>query len=335
MPEVDAGQWSAFIDRAQEAHLLQTSAWGELKASFGWTAVRVLSPGSNPAAGAQLLFRKLPIGQSFAYLPKGPVFLQTTKPDWAALLPELDAACRERRAVFLKLEPDAWEADYQPPPGFTPSPHPIQPRRTLIIDLSGPEEEVLARMKQKTRYNIKLSQKKGVMAYSSQDLGAFYRLIQETGGRDGFGVHSETYYRRAYDLFHRSGTAELLVASYEGILLAGLLVFFQGKRAYYLYGASSGALRELMPTYLLQWEAMRWARARGCEQYDLWGVPDEDEPTLEENFSKRSDGLWGVYRFKRGFGGQLQRAAAPLDRVYNRPIYHLYRMWIKGRPEAG
>jgi lipid II:glycine glycyltransferase (peptidoglycan interpeptide bridge formation enzyme) len=86
-----------------------------------------------------------------------------------------------------------------------------------------------------------------------------------------------------------------------------------------------------MPNYLLQWEAMRWARSRGCEEYDLWGVPDEDEPTLEAGFAGRDDGLWGVYRFKRGFGGQLRRAAQSMDRVYNPLLYRAYLLRTAAR----
>jgi lipid II:glycine glycyltransferase (peptidoglycan interpeptide bridge formation enzyme) len=145
-----------------------------------------------------------------------------------------------------------------------------------------------------------------------------------TGGRDGFGVHSREYYRRAYELFHPDGLCEMLVAEFEGRPLAALMVFARGRRAWYLYGASNDQERNRMPTYLLQWEAMRWAKARGCEEYDLWGVPDEDEPALEAQFERRADGLWGVYRFKRGFGGELKRGAQALDRVFNPLLYRLY-----------
>jgi lipid II:glycine glycyltransferase (peptidoglycan interpeptide bridge formation enzyme) len=211
----------------------------------------------------------------------------------------------------------------------------IQPPRTLLIDLAGDEEQVLARMKQKTRYNIRLALKKGIVVRSSEDLDAFYSLMQVTGGRDSFGVHSLPYYRLAYELFHRRGNCELLMAEFKGEPLAGLMVFANGRRAWYFYGASANEHRERMPTYLLQWEAMRWARSLGCTLYDLWGVPDEDEETLEANFAKRSDGLWGVYRFKRGFGGQLRRAAGPWDRVYNPLLYTLYRWWTGVRSAPG
>ncbi|HRQ32721.1 MAG TPA: peptidoglycan bridge formation glycyltransferase FemA/FemB family protein, partial [Anaerolineales bacterium] len=110
-----------------------------------------------------------------------------------------------------------------------------------------------------------------------------------------------------------------------------LFVARNGNRAYYLYGASTDEERNRMPTYLLQWEAMKWAKARGCEEYDLWGVPDEDEATLEANFESRHDGLWGVYRFKRGFGGELKRAAQAMDRVYNPILYWAYLKFIGNR----
>ncbi len=120
-----------------------------------------------------------------------------------------------------------------------------------------------------------------------------------------FGVHSRDYYQRAYELFQPRGECILLLAEYQGEPISALMAFSRGQRAWYFYGASGNAHRERMPTYLLQWEAMRWARARGCLSYDLWGVPDYDESYLETHFSERSQGLWGVYRFKRGFGGQL------------------------------
>ncbi len=179
-------------------------------------------------------------------------------------------------------------------------------------------------MKQKTRYNIRLAGKKGVTIRSWEDISAFHDMMLVTGDRDGFGVHSEKYYHRAYELLHPKGMCEILLAEYEGKPLAALFVARHGNRAYYLYGASTDEERNRMPTYLLQWEAMIWAKARGCEEYDLWGVPDEEETTLEANFESRHDGLWGVYRFKRGFGGQLKRAAQALDRVYNPLLYWVY-----------
>ena len=113
------------------------------------------------------------------------------------------------------------------------------------------------------------------------------------------------------------------------------MVFYQGWRAWYFYGASSDEERNRMPAYLLQWEAMRWARLHGCREYDLWGVPDEDESVLEANFTGRSDGLWGVYRFKRGFGGKLARSVGAWRRVYNPALYRLYQWRMKNNTQSG
>ena len=340
MPEVPLTDWNTFLAEHPNAHLLQTGEWGELKSAFGWDPVRLV-PSSLAARtvsdgpGAQILFRRLPLGLTLAYLPK-PIYSEQLSVLSDQFWKEVDSICKQRRAIFLKVEPDAWNT--KPfilyPSSFILSKHSIQPPRTIVVDLRGTEEEILARMKQKTRYNIRLAQKKGVTVRPWDDLPAFHQMMLVTGGRDGFGVHSLEYYQRAYDLFHPTGMAELLVAEYEGKPLAALMVFARGRRAWYMYGASNDQERNRMPTYLLQWEAMRWARSKGAEEYDLWGVPDEDEETLEAQFTERNDGLWGVYRFKRGFGGELKRVAQAMDRVYNPLLYKLYLWRMAGR-EAG
>jgi lipid II:glycine glycyltransferase (peptidoglycan interpeptide bridge formation enzyme) len=329
MPIVSIPEWKAFLQGHPDAHLLQTAEWGELKSAFGWETVRLI----RGDTGVQILIRKLPLGFTIAYVPK-PLRGGAVLAPGQALLDEANGFCRRQHAVLLKIEPDAWDAPAGNPPwkfsttddDLRVSPHNIQPPRTIIVDLRGSEEDVLARMRQKCRYNVRLAVKKGIGVRAWDDLDGFHRMMAATGGRDGFGVHSLEYYRRAYDLFHPAGMAELLVAEFEGRPLAALMVFARGKRAWYLFGASTDEERNRMPTYLLQWEAMRWAKAQGCEDYDLWGVPDEDETALEAGFENRSDGLWGVYRFKRGFGGQVRRAVQAVDRVYNPLLYRLY-LW--------
>ena len=293
----------------------------------GWQPV-YLAAGD---AGAQVLFRSLPLGFSIAYIPKGPL-----GSDLDQLWPLVDSVCREKRAVFVKVEPDAWDSEFSgtdqlQQAGFRPSAHALQPRRTIVLDLSGDDDEILARMKQKTRYNIRLATKKEVTVESSDDLEAFGKLMEVTGERDEFGVHTQAYYQRAYELFYPSGKCQLFLASYKGQPLAGLMAFASGERAWYLYGASNNQERNRMPTYLIQWEAIRWAKDKGCTSYDLWGVPDYAEEELEENFSKRSDGLWGVYRFKRGFGGELRRASSAWDKVYHQAAYLGYQMLMARR----
>jgi lipid II:glycine glycyltransferase (peptidoglycan interpeptide bridge formation enzyme) len=327
---VSLTDWNQFLSQHPNAHLLQTGEWGELKSAFGWKPVRVI--GEND--GVQILFRKLPLGFTVGYIPKPVISNQSVSEQFWR---EIGEVCRINRAIFCKLEPDQWEDS---PPvselrntqyAVRTSPHNIQPPRTVIVDIRESDDVILARMKQKTRYNIRLAEKKEVSVRAWDDIESFHKMMLVTGGRDGFGVHSLEYYQRAYDLFHPKGMCEILVAEYEGKPLAALFVARNGNRAYYLYGASTDEERNRMPTYLLQWEAMKWAKARGCEEYDLWGVPDEDEAALEANFETRRDGLWGVYRFKRGFGGQLKRAAQAMDRVYNPLLYWAYLKFIGNR----
>lgn len=331
-------EWNDFLSEYPDAHLLQTGAWGELKSDFNWEPVRILSGDGNRSWGAQILFRQLPLGFTFAYLPKGPLVQTHDKESrlgspGQAFWRDVDSLCRNKRAVFLKVEPDNWFSNDQGqadevPEGFSLSHHAIQPARTIVVNLGGSEEDILARMKQKTRYNIRLAAKKGVVVRASEDVDAFYRLMETTGQRDQFGIHSLAYYQRAFELFNAADQSALLMAEYDGEQIAGLMAFAMGGRSWYLYGASASLHRERMPTYLLQWEAMKWARSKGCLQYDLYGVPDYDVEYLEANFRDRSTGLWGIYRFKRGFGGQVTRAPGPWDRVYNSFLYQLYLRWI-------
>jgi lipid II:glycine glycyltransferase (peptidoglycan interpeptide bridge formation enzyme) len=329
MPIVSLSNWNQFLSAHPNAHLLQTGAWGELKSAFGWEPVRIISGN----VGVQILFRKLPLGFTVGYIPKLAIGFQQlalSQEFWR----EIDSVCKKNRAIFLKVEPDLWNDQKLDTLALSEiegwnvalrtSPHNIQPPRTVMVDIKDSEEEILARMKQKTRYNIRLAEKKGVTVRAWDDIESFHKMMLLTGGRDGFGVHSLGYYKRAYELLHPRQMGELLLAEYESQLLAALFIARNGNRAYYLYGASTDEERNRMPTYLLQWEAIKWAKKHGCEEYDLWGVPDEDESVLEVNFEKHHDGLWGVYRFKRGFGGQLKRAVQAMDRVYNPVLYWAY-----------
>jgi peptidoglycan pentaglycine glycine transferase (the first glycine) len=332
--------WDARVSAAPGGHVLQSWAWGELKAQFGWGVERVVAE----EACAQVLFRALPGGLgSLAYVPRGPAADLGDTEGVRTLLEAIRPAARKRRAICLKIEPNCTESPAMETAvctlGFRPSPQAIQPRRTILVGLEGEPEAVLERMKQKTRYNVRLAERKGVSvrAGDEADLPAFYRLMEVTAGRDHFAVHSQEYYAAAHRLFVPAGQGRLLLAEHEGQLLAGLVALALGDTACYMYGASSDEGRNLMPTYLLQWEAMRWAREQGCRLYDLWGVPDEEEAVLEAQFADRSDGLWGVYRFKRGFGGRLVRTSGAWDLVYAPLRYRLYAWaarWL-GRGQAG
>lgn len=337
--------WDAFVAAHPAGHVLQTTAWARLKSAFGWTAQRVIlrtipSPDAPILGGASLVYRRLPWGQTLAYMPKGPVV------DWAdpaqvrAVITMAREFALKRRAALLKIEPElpdsAGLAGMLAGYGFRPSPQRVQPLSTIHIDLSADADALLARMKPKWRYNIRLAERKGVIvrAGAPADLPAIQRLLEITGARDGFGVHSADYYALAAELFAPSGQMVWLVAEHEGELLSAIAVFGLGQRAWYMWGASGEAGRNLMPNHALQWAAMRWAQARGCATYDLWGIPDEVGERPEAYIEPESwgdGGLWGVYRFKQGFGGQVVRYAGAWDLPLSPAGYALYRLALRVR----
>jgi peptidoglycan pentaglycine glycine transferase (the first glycine) len=172
-------------------------------------------------------------------------------------------------------------------------------------------------MKQKTRYNIRLAQKKGVSVRqgSEADIDLLYRMYAETSQRDGFVIRSKDYYEMVWRAFMRAGMAFPLIAEVDGEAVAGLFLFTFAAKAWYLYGMSREVQREKMPNYLLQWEAMRAAKAAGCLNYDLWGAPD---------VFNESDSMWGVYRFKEGLGGTVIRTLGAWDFTPRPLVYGIY-----------
>jgi peptidoglycan pentaglycine glycine transferase (the first glycine) len=340
--------WNRALLALPEPHLLQSWEWGAVKAQTGWTAHRLLwtAPGRDaPTAAASLLVRrisKLPWG--VGYVPKGPALDWTNQAAVQTALEGVERAARQRRAFFVKIDPDV---DPDSPAGqqvlaalrgrgWQPSPEQIQFRNTALLALTTGEEGLLAGMKPKWRYNIGLAERRGVQVRlgGPDDLPTFYALYSETGERDGFIVRPFDYYRQTWLRFMQPADAqapwaELLLAEVEGDAVAGLILFGFGRTAWYLYGASSQRQRNLMPNHLLQWQAMRRAMARGCVTYDLWGAPD----VLDE-----SDSMWGVWRFKEGFGAQFAPHIGAWDFPVHRQLYRLYTEampavldWMRGR----
>ncbi len=323
-------QWDAFVTAHPRAHILQLSAWGTLKSAFGWRAERVALAGTGGqiVAGAQVLFRRLPLRLgTMAYIPAGPLVDWEDAAQVRALLAAIDGVARRHRAALLKIEPGLGlaEVDFAAH-GFRPSPQTVQPPRTVVLDLRNDEDAILARMNQGTRRNIRKSARFEVHIRegTSADVASFCAMIAETGARGNFGVHTCAYYERAYALFVPSGHAVLLMGSHAGQDLAGVMVFALGDWAWYFYGASSSHERQRMASYGVQWAGIRWAKARGAKWYDMYGVPDAEPETLEAQFRERPDGLWGVYRFKRGWGGQVMRSVGAWDRPYSRALYAVY-----------
>lgn len=338
-------EWDAFVAEHPDGHVLQTSPWAALKGQFGWKAERLaLAQDGALVAGAQVLFRRLPWGQTLAYVPKGPVVDWRRAEHVRSLLFALRQAALASRAALLKLEPDLADspwldlllASYGLQRG-----HPVQPRSTVHVDLSGGLDAVLAAMKPKWRYNVRLADRRDVVvrAMTEADLPAFQRMNEETARRDGFRVHAPAYYESAFKLFTPLGQARWLLAEWQGQPLAAIVVFALGHKSWYMWGASSDQERQRMPNHALQWAGMQWAAGRGCCHYDLWGIPDEvgaDPARFAEDYVEQAGGLWGVYRFKQGFGGRVVRYTGAWDAAISSVGYRLYH-WSRrlGRRTGG
>jgi len=330
-------EWNAALLRLPRPHVLQSWEWGAFKERHGWTATRLLFEAhGRPLAAASVLRRRVaPFPFAILYVPKGPIFDHADRDNLTIVLDELERLARRERAIFVKIDPDVPRENTEvqrllQERGWRPSAEQIQFRNTLISDLTLSEEELLARMKPKTRYNVRLAARRGVVVRpgSPADLPLFYQMYAETAARDGFIIRPYAYYQDAWGGFMEAGLAQMFLA-YLDEPLAGVIVFRFGPTAWYFYGASRDRHRELMPNHLLQWEAMRWAKAQGCTLYDWWGAPD----VLDE-----SDRMWGVYRFKEGFGGWFVEGIGAWDFPTSQTLYRLYTTlmprylgWLRSR----
>lgn len=278
--------------------------------------------------GLLVLTRRLLRAFTLAYIPFGPGFDPVV--GRGEFLSTLARALRPQlpRGTFLLRFDLPWEKSGEAPawsrgrPRVGKSPDDIQPPDTVVVDISPPLDRVLASMKQKTRYNVRLAAKKGVDVREGGpgDLDAWYALYRETGARDRIAIHSASYYRGLFALARgyegRGPSVKLFLAGCEGELLAGNIVAFWKSRAAYMYGASSGEKRNVMPTYALQWETMRAAKEAGCLTYDLSGIPPEPDA---------GHPMHGLYRFKTGFSERILRRWGTWDAPYSPALHAGYR----------
>lgn len=309
----------------------------------------------NLVAAALILQRNIMIGgfsrrMGVIYVPKGPLL------DWKDgnlrlhVLQDLRIFAEKHNAIFIKIDPDLEVGigipgtdgaienesgtsviDDLQSHGWLFSDEQVQFRNTVVINLLQSEDELLANMKQKTRYNVNLAIRKGVAVRpgTQKDLSLLFRMYAETSLRDGFVIRNEAYYREVWNTFlnvsitnvGEQPVAEVLIAEVDEEPIAAAIIFLFAGKAWFLYGMSTLAHKEKMPNYLLQWEAIKRAKLASCTIYDLWGAPDEFVET---------DPLWGVYRFKEGLGGTLLRNIGAWDLPVNRMLYRLYSKTLPG-----
>jgi len=305
-------------------HPLQSWEWGEFRKKMGIKVIRLAGlEGKSLLTGYQLFIHSLPYtNYTVGYFPRGPL------PD-EPMIESLKKIGREENCLFIKLEPNISPhletVDFLIKNGCRPG-KPLFTKYTFQIDLNTPEEELISRMKEKTRYNVRLAQKYGVVVVEDNSPSAFeayLRLTFETTKRQKFFAHDEKYHRLMWETLHQNGpgqalTAHLLTATYQGkILVAWILFLFNGV-LYYPYGASSRENREVMASNLMMWEAIRWGKSHGARLFDLWGA-------LGPNPNPK-DPWYGFHRFKEGYGGKLVEFIGTYDLIINPYLYPLYNL---------
>lgn len=322
----DCQQWDDFVAASVCCNITQSYEWGELAPHLGAEALRVgvVDEQGQLCAAMLLLITRAPVlRRPYFYAARGPVIDDPTSPAMTVLLDFVKAEARKRGAFMLKVEPSVPDGDERwlaalKKQGFCPNPYAVHVRNEWVLDLRPDEKALLAGMKEKWRYNIRLAGRKGVTVRKGDgqaDLDTFYRLYEVTSERDQFFINNKKHYEDVMRLYREGDRAALFLAEYEGKAIAGIIVLRLGHWSWYMFGASSNEQRNLMPNHLLQWTAMQWARSHGCWYYNFRGIPE----VLEEG-----EELWGVYVFKRGFGGYALRFLETHDLVYQPVVYKLY-----------
>lgn len=326
----------------------QSWAWGELKSHFGWQPFRLAT--ADGRAAAQVLIRPYR-GLAVAYVPRGPVISGDAQAD-EALINEIVRLARAQRGAFLRFEPDVLEDEAGADElrgslrrlGFKASDRTLQPRSSIRLDLTPTEEQLMAAFSKGHRADIRRAERDGVtirVGAPEPDADVLHEMLVATNTRKSFGFHSAAYYRRLLHDF--ADAARIQIAELDGKPIGASLILAFGRHGTYLAAGSNAAGLEHRAAHLLQWHAIRWAKERGAVTWDMWGIADArgqheiavarktmtDAELGKLEAAAKRDPLDGVYRFKKGWGGQVVRTVPAFDRVFIAPAYWFWQ-WRRG-----
>ena len=323
-------EYETFNRKHKNGTVFQSYLWSGAKPSWRWTGVKIRRGGVLKGIMG-VLIRPVPFtGYTLMYAPRGPVFDENDISTLSELTAAAETIARKERAYVFKADTDiAYGStgfrDAMLSLGYRLLPESldfdnIQPQFVARLYLNGrTEQEVMASFKNKTRYNIRLAQRKGVevKVCGKEALDEFYPIMQVTGQRDGFIIRSLEYFRTMFDAL--GDNVRLYMAYCDGTAAAGAICANYGRKTWYQYGASSNEYRDRMPNYLLQWEMIRWAIQMGSDVYDFRGVSGN----LDENSPH-----YGLWRFKRGFAAQMVKLAGEFEYVYHPVVYKFMQIYI-------
>lgn len=316
-------QWDAWLAASPGGgHWLQTHVWGAFKQTRGWEPVRVLLEEEGTVVGtAQILLYRLPLLGILAYCPKGP-WLDWTRSDHVdAFFAGVRTVLKGRRVFALQIEPEALESNgdlkvWLRSLGFRRYWANHQFKTTMIVDLTPNESELLTHMSQSARRYIRAGERAGVTVTEEVPQTAqarFFEMFVITSKRGKFFLRPYSYFRQCWEQLSAAGYGRFLLAGKDGQDLAGMfLTNFNGK-IWYLHGGSLEAGQKIHAMYVLQWAAMQWGKMHGATSYDMVAIPDPEQ--LED----RNHPMWGLYDFKRKFGGEIREFVRAQQQTY-RPV---------------
>lgn len=323
-------EYTEFLESHERCNFQQSLEWGKVKTN--WIKEVVLAEDENHKIIGSICvwIRKMPIFGNMMYSSRGPVCDIHDKKVLEQLTDGIKELGKKYNSFVLRIEPDIKKDDqefrkiveeigYKIKDDAKDFKDEIQPRFVFRLDIKGKtEDEVLAGCHQKTRYNIRLAKRKGVVVKEGtrEDLKDFHKIMIETGSRDGFIIRSLDYFEKMYDELAPKHM-KLLMAYYEDKPISGIIPIMYGNKTWYLYGASSNQHRNLMPNYLLQWEMIRQAIQNKCDIYDFRGVSGVVDETHPQ---------YGLYRFKKGFGAEFTEFIGEVYWPFKPLTYKLYKI---------
>lgn len=327
MKDFNQKEYQEFLEKHEKGHYAQSLEWAKIKNEWQNEVIIIRDNQGNIKGSMSILIRKLPyINQSLMYSPRGPVCDIDDEETFKKLIEEADILAKKYKAFMLKMDPDilasnqtfknmAKKYGFKVEEKIKDVNTLLQPRYVFRLDLKGKtEEEVFNSFHSKTRYNIRLATRKGVKLREGTkcDLDEFQKILETTGSRDGFYIRKKEYFEKFFDSFDEKHL-KLVFAEYENKPISCVLNIFYGNKEWYLYGGSLNEHRNLMSTYLLQWEMIKQAIERNMDCYDFRGVCATDETHYNE----------GLYRFKKGFNADFVEFM-DMHKIYNPVIYFLF-----------
>ena len=323
-------EYKEFLEKHERCNFQQSPEWAKVKSNWINETVLAESEDGKIIGAVNVLIRKIPIFGNIMYSSRGPICDIHDISVMKQLTDGIKELAKKYKAIVYKAEPDIESKDeefrnivtnlgYKIKDDAKNFRDEIQPRYVFRLDIKGKtEEEIFANFHSKTRYNIRLATKKGVIIKegSREDLKEFHKIMVETGARDGFIIRPLSYFEKMYDELAPEHM-KLLLAYYEGQPISGVIPIMYGNKTWYLYGASSNKHRNLMPNYLLQWEMIKMAIARKDDIYDFRGVSG----VVDENHPQ-----YGLYRFKKGFGATFTEFIGEIYIPFKPTIYSIYKI---------